>query len=714
MTPHEFADKWQKAQLTERAGYQQHFLDLCDLLGQPHPAKVDPEGKWFAFEKGVTTSEGKQGFADVWLKGKFGWEYKAKHKNLDAAYQQLQRYREALENPPLLIVCDLNTFVIHTNFTNYARKEYRFTLADLTDPRTLNLLRLAFTDPEQLRPDKKQEEVTEEVARQFGVLARGMSGRGVEPHRAAHFLMQLVFCMFAEDIGLLEKGLFTTAVGNARRDPARLTAMLADLLAKMAGGGYFGAVEVDYFNGGLFETIDVVPLAPAEIELLHDCALRDWGSVEPSIFGTLFERILDPGKRAQLGAHYTSRVDIETLLRPVFLDPLRREWEAVRADADELWEKSESAARNRKAAARKAFENHVNSFLGRLDHVTVLDPACGSGNFLYVALSMLLDLEKEVRSYLSAKTGQMTAPAFQPTHLMGLELNAYARELAQVVIWIGYLQWQHENGYPPGARPILPKLETIRRTDAVLDLSDPANPREPQWPDAEFIVGNPPFLGGKMLRSNLGDDYVDALFKLYGDRVRPEADLCCYWFEKALVMIRTGGGKACWIARHTRHTRWGEPGFTGPDQGDGGHLLRRQRSGVGSGRGGCPHQHGRVRRRDAEGTDAGRQAGRGHSPEPDFRRECHAGSPAGREPERRIHGRYQRRAVRHPARRGGEVAPNTERQRPSLKRRDNTVVQRAGRDPPQPGRVDHRLWRWNVGATGFLLRLRVRVSQAER
>ncbi|HET6575117.1 MAG TPA: DNA methyltransferase, partial [Fimbriiglobus sp.] len=541
MTPHEFAAKWQKTQLTERASYQQHFLDLCDLLGQPHPAQVDPEGKWFTFEKGVTTSEGKQGFADVWLKGKFGWEYKAKHKNLEAAYQQLQRYREALENPPLLIVCDLNTFVIHTNFTSYAKKEYRFTLADLTDPRTLNLLRLAFTDPEQLRPDKRQDQITEEVAGQFSALARGMQARGVEPHRAAHFLMQLVFCMFAEDIQLLERGLFTTTVGNAKKDPARLSAMLADLLTKMASGGYFGPVEVDHFNGGLFETIDVVPLEPAEIELLHQCALRDWGSVEPSIFGTLFERILDPDKRAQLGAHYTSRADIETLLRPVFLDPLRREWEAVRAEADALWAKVEAA--KQKAKPRGTFENHVNSFLDRLDHVTVLDPACGSGNFLYVALSMLLDLEKEVRSYLSAKTGQMTAPAFQPTHLMGLEVNAYARELAQVVIWIGYLQWQHENGYPPGARPILPKLETIRRTDAVLDLSDPATPREPQWPDAEFIVGNPPFLGGKMLRSNLGDGYVDAVFKMYGKRLPNFSDLCCYWFEKARMMIESGRTK---------------------------------------------------------------------------------------------------------------------------------------------------------------------------
>ncbi|HVK15631.1 MAG TPA: DNA methyltransferase, partial [Fimbriiglobus sp.] len=365
-----------------------------------------------------------------------------------------------------------------------------------------------------------------------------MQARGVEPHRSAHFLMQLIFCMFAEDIGLLEKGLFTTTVANAKKDPAKLTAMLADLLAKMASGGYFGPVEVDYFNGGLFETVDVVPLEPAEIELLHQCALRDWGSVEPSIFGTLFERVLDPGKRAQLGAHYTSRADIETLLRPVFLDPLRREWEAVRAEADALWAKVETA--KQKAKPRTTFENHVNRFLDRLDHVTVLDPACGSGNFLYVALSMLLDLEKEVRSYLSAKTGQMTAPAFQPTHLMGLEVNAYARELAQVVIWIGYLQWQHENGYPPGARPILPKLETIQRTDAILDLSDPANPREPQWPDAEFIVGNPPFLGGKMLRSNLGDGYVDTLFKLYADRLPNFSDLCCYWFEKARAMIEAG------------------------------------------------------------------------------------------------------------------------------------------------------------------------------
>jgi hypothetical protein len=373
-------------------------------------------------------------------------------------------------------------------------------------------------------------------------LADGMTARGIPPQRAAHFLMKLMFCMFAEDIELLPRDLFTRTVANAKSDPARLSRLLKSLFESMAKGDPFGADDILWFNGGLFNDSDTIDLTAAEIKELLAAAHADWSSVEPTIFGTLFERTLDPAKRSQIGAHYTSRADIETLLRPVMLDPLRREWEETKGRAEVLWEKVQAEARkgDRKrrtdSKARKDFDQCLRDFANRLTHVTVLDPSCGSGNFLYVAINLLLDLEKEVLTY-AAYHDVSQLPLVRPTQLLGLEINPYAQQLAQIVLWIGYLQWMHFNGYTPRLDPVLDKIETIRNCDSIIDLTDPTNPQEPEWPGAEFIVGNPPFLGGKRLRSELGDEYVEAVLKLWKKRVPPEADLCCYWFEKTRQQI---------------------------------------------------------------------------------------------------------------------------------------------------------------------------------
>jgi hypothetical protein len=294
MTPQQFVAKWKKADLSERSAYQQHFLDLCELLGQPKPAEVDPTGKWYTIEKGVDKTDGGKGFADVWLQDKFGWEYKGKHKNLAAAYQQLLKYRESLENPPLLVVCDLDRFEVHTNFTGTVKAVHAFDLDGLTDPANILLLRRVFTDPEALRPGKTRVAVTEEVAGRFARLADGLVRRGVNAHDAAHFLMKLMFCMFAEDIDLLPRGLFTKTVANAKNDPARLSRLLTNLFECTAKGEPFGADDVLRFNGGLFADSRVLDLTPADVDELLQAAHCDWSSVEPTIFGTLFERSLDP------------------------------------------------------------------------------------------------------------------------------------------------------------------------------------------------------------------------------------------------------------------------------------------------------------------------------------------------------------------------------------------------------------------------------------
>ncbi len=593
MNPQAFVQKWKVASgLTERAACQSHFNDLCDLLGEPKPTDADPSGSWFTFEKGVTTSENRKGYADVWRRNFFGWEYKGKHKDLSAAYQQLLKYREALLNPPLLVVCDLDRFEVHTNFPNTVKQVYRFDLDALAEPASLKILRDLFRDPDQLRPGTTPAQVTAHIATRFTKLAQGMRQRGVPADRAAHFLMKLMFCMFAEDIGLLNPGLFTRTVTNARSDPARLSKLLGLLFRSMEAGEPFGPEDVFRFNGGLFADADVVELTRDEVGELLDCAHADWSQVEPSVFGTLFERCLDPDNRTALGAHYTSRDDINTLLDPVLNAPLRREWDAVRAAADALWEKARKAKVGSKP--RVAFERCVNDFVFRLAHATVLDPACGSGNFLYVALNILLDLEKEVLTYLADKDQRQRIPVVRPTQLRGIERNPYARELAQVVIWIGYHQWMKFNGFLPPLDPVLEPMDNIERRDAILDLSDPAHPKEPDWPDAEFIVGNPPFLGDKKMRGELGDEYVDALRQLYEGRLPGQSDLCCYWFEKARAIIKTGG-HACWPDRNPRHPRWRKSHVSRSNQAERRHFLCLGGSRLDSRRGNRSRQHGGVR-----------------------------------------------------------------------------------------------------------------------
>ncbi len=545
MTPQEFVEKWHRANLSERSACQQHFLDLCELLGQPKPAAADPDGAWYTFERGVTKAEGGHGWADVWMRGHFGWEYKGKHKDLVAAYKQLQLYREDLENPPLLVVCDLDRFEIHTNFTGTVKNVHAFDLDGLAQPENLDVLRKLFTDPHALRPGQTSIGITEETANLFGKIADGMRVRGVPAHDAAHFLMKLMFCMFGEDIDLLPEKIFSATLQGAKNEPAKLSARLRGLFAAMADGGDFGPIAIPYFNGGLFADQQVFDLSRVEIEELIAVNGYDWSSVEPSIFGTLFERTLDPQKRSQIGAHYTSREDIQTLLEPVVTMPLRREWDAARAKCDKLWEKirqERGAVRSTKMKATKERRQHdkqLRDFVEHLAHLKILDPACGSGNFLYVAINLLLDLEKEVIAY-AATHGTSVLPQVRPTQLHGIEINPYAQQLAQVVIWIGYLQWKHDNGFAAPRDPILEPIETIELKDAILDLSDPEHPKEPTWPAADFIVGNPPFLGGKLLRSNLGDEYIDHIFHVWDGRVPREADLCCYWFEKARQRLASG------------------------------------------------------------------------------------------------------------------------------------------------------------------------------
>ncbi|MGB8260922.1 MAG: DNA methyltransferase [Terracidiphilus sp.] len=557
----EFVHRWKLFAQTENAGSQSHFLDLCELLGQPHPAAADSAGENYAFEKHVGRAHGGKGFADVWLRDHFAWEYKGKHKDLKKAYTQLNDYREELGNPPLLVVCDLDRFEVHTNFTATSKRVYAFDLNDLNRNQAtvscplppLEVLRALFGDYNILRPEHTDAQVTREAAALFAKLAERLE---LEEHnlqatreQIAHFLIRLLFCLFADSIGLLPERVFRNMIlGENRAYTGRFLRKLKGLFQAMAEkDGIFGEHSIRWFNGGLFDTDAVVEIDAADFGILYEAAKNyDWSRVAPAIFGTLFERSLDPKRRSLIGAHYTSEEDIALLVEPVLVRPLRRRWEQVKLEVLEALEaeRAEDAANtSRQARLRtdRLSEKLLGAWIDQLTQVRILDPACGSGNFLYVALRKLLDLWLEARNFAAEQgVSIVLSKMVSPSQLYGIETEFYAHELASIVVWIGFLQWKHEHGILEDREPILQKLTNIEHGDAILRYDGEGKPCEPEWPQADYIVSNPPFLGDKKMRGELGDKYVDDLRSLYEGRVPGGADLVTYWFERARAEIEEG------------------------------------------------------------------------------------------------------------------------------------------------------------------------------
>ena len=551
MSASEFAAKWRRNPRRERAASQEHFIDLCHMLGVPTP-NDPPASPGYSFEAGAArTSTGGAGAADVWKRGVFGWEYKGLHADLGAAYRQLLDYREALESPPLLVVSDMERIEVRTNFTGTPTVTYTVTLDEIAEggertARALRVLRAVMADPEALRPEQTPDEVTKIAASRFAVIAQSMQERGHEPLVVAHFLNRVLFSLFAEDVGLLPRDLMTDLVRSRASDPEAFTAGLVELFGLMSkAGGWFGTQRIEWFNGGLFDGGAALAFTRDELTIVGEASELDWSQVEPAILGTLFERGLDPAKRGQLGAHYTDREKIMMVVEPVVLTPLRREFTAMQERVEAVLAGREPSPltlqgrrRERLPSWERTAEREWRAFLERLRAVRVLDPACGSGNFLYVTLRLLKDLEHEAIRWGAERlrvTGEF--PQLGPHNALGIEINPYARELAGVAIWIGHIQWMLDHGYGFPRDPVLQPLDNVELRDAILARTPEGAPVPATWPEAEFIVGNPPFLGTKRMRLSLGDEYVDDLFAAWEGSVDRQSDLVCYWHELARRQI---------------------------------------------------------------------------------------------------------------------------------------------------------------------------------
>ncbi len=370
---------------------------------------------------------------------------------------------------------------------------------------------------------------------------------GHAPQKVAHFLNRLVFCLFAEDVNLLQDDLFKRLLDTLakRREevPERSKRMLAELFANMREGGEYGLEHILHFNGGLFDDDEALPLDADSLDILRNIARQDWSSIDPSIFGTLFERFLDPDKRAQIGAHYTDPEKIMMIIEPVILRPLRTEWEAAKAELADILSKNRNKDGSPGRVALARAETRLDTFMKRLDDVRVLDPACGSGNFLYLAMQGLKDLERRAIVEAVDMGLAMRVVHCGPHNVKGIEINTYAAELARTSLWIGNIQWERRNGFEARKEPVLEDLNAIECRDALLTKKEDGSFEEAEWPPAEFIVGNPPFLGAKLMKRLLGSEETARLRATFADRLPGFTDLVCYWFEKARDQIEKGIAK---------------------------------------------------------------------------------------------------------------------------------------------------------------------------
>ena len=618
-----FIQRWQTSAAAERANYQLFLSELCDYLEvpRPNPAVGDTRLDQYVFERPVTFRHpnglSSAGFIDLYKRGCFVLEAKQGSPVPDSsslfestrrrgagvrgssgwdeamlrARNQAEQYAKALPVldgwPPFLVVVDVGYSIeIYADFSGTGKAyvpfpdslTHRILLADLDRTLIRDRLRGIWLDPLALDPSRISARVTRDVAYQLANLARDLE-KDHPPEAVASFLMRCIFTFFAEDIHLLPANSFKDLLDSLASDLSSFKPMVESLWQTMNSGGFSPILRqhVLRFNGGLFETTEALPLNERQFMLLQTAAAAQWKDVEPAIFGTLLERALNERERHALGAHYTPRAYVERLVLPTVIEPLRQDWKDAQTAAVTL---ERSGKTDHAIDVLKAFRQ-------RLCSVEVLDPACGSGNFLYVTLEHLKRLEGEINQALedlgeNQQILQETGLTVDPHQLKGIELNPRAAAITDLVLWIGYLQWYFRtwgaSSTPP--EPVIRRFHNIEHRDALLayDKAEPVvdsngavvtqwdgvttkmhpvtheqvpdesarrpvyrytGARRADWPDAQFIVGNPPFLGNWRMRGELGDGYTETLRAVYGE-VPETADYVMYWWHRAAELVRSG------------------------------------------------------------------------------------------------------------------------------------------------------------------------------
>ena len=621
----QFLARWRNAGGSERANYQLFIADLCELLGvdKPQPASEDTRDNAYVFERRVVFHHGdgstSNGFIDCYRRAaligevkkiRAGFETRVFDDAMLRARGQAENYARNLPpdegRPPFLVVIDVgNVIELYAEFTctggSYTPfpdpRSHRIKLDDLAKPEIRARLKAVWDHPHSLDPSRRTARATREIAVRLARVAQSLEGKYV-PERVAAFLSRCLFSMFAEDVGLLPKidgdGAFTALLksfllpspagkgaGSEGSAARQFVPLVAELWKAMDEGQFSVAIraQLPRFNGKLFKNPEVLPVDRNQLELLLAAAKADWSEVEPAIFGTLLESALNPLERHDLGAHYTPRAYVDRLVLPTVIEPLRADWHDTQAAALLL--------ANEGKLSQAA--DLVRTWHHKLCTTRVLDPACGSGNFLYVTLEHMKRLEGEVLDTL-AQLGdtqqrlEVEGLSVDPHQFLGLEINPRAAAIAEMVLWIGYLQWHFRtqgSGLPPS--PILRDFKNIECRDAVLAYDgvdfatdntgqpltrwdgrttkphpvtgEPVpdknaqipreryqNPRQAEWPRADYIVGNPPFIGAAAMRQALGDGYTEALRAAWPE-VPESADFVMFWWHHAAGLTRHGATK---------------------------------------------------------------------------------------------------------------------------------------------------------------------------
>lgn len=464
-------------------------------------------------------------------------------------------------------------------------RQKRILLPQLRDKIVRDFLRAIWLDPFSLDPSRRAAQVTREVAASLARLARNLEEQGKDSRIVADFLMRCLFTMFAEDVGLLPQNCFTDLLEELKDRPPHLASMLETLWKDMDQGGFSTVTKnkVLRFNGHFFKDASAIVLNENQINLLIAAARADWKEVEPAIFGTLLERALDPRERHKLGAHFTPRAYVERLVYHTIEKPLRSEWEGVRALAMSL--DMEATAGNGKQDPKRAKAiRGIQEFHHRLCTVQVLDPACGTGNFLYVTMEKLKKLEGETLQALAELDAkqeliELETMSVSPKQFLGIEINERAAAIAELVLWLGFLQMHFEtHGQVNPPEPVMQEFHNIQNRNAVLafdkeelvldkdgkavrvwdgystkkhpvtgnEVPDETrttvvyrylNPRPAEWPEADFIVGNPPFIGTWKMRGELGQGYAETIRTVYSE-LPDSCDFVMYWWELAARRLR--------------------------------------------------------------------------------------------------------------------------------------------------------------------------------
>lgn len=596
-----FIARWRLSEGAERAAYAQFLSEFCRLIGiePPQPPTSDSGAVTYRFEYPVRFPDGQGGHStgriDLYRKGAFVLEAKQSRlkgqakevlpaqgalpfaepagprgrRGADRAWdvlmlnarRQAEDYAKALPAshgwPPFLIVCDVgHCFEFYADFTgqgkNYVqfpdRQSYRVYLDDLRDAALRQRLATIWSEPFSLDPARHAARVTRAIAERLAAVSKVLE-REHDPEEVALFLMRCLFTMFAEDVGLIRKDAFKALLRDCRDAPDSFLPLVSELWQAMDKGAYSTSVRerMKRFNGKLYEDAQVFPLGREEIGELLAAAEHDWKEVEPAIFGTLLEQALDPQERARLGAHYTPRAYVEQLVVETVIGPLREDWRAVLGAAQQARDSGD---------ARKALAL-VEDFHEALCTTRILDPACGTGNFLHVSQELMKKLEGEVLDAAgelgrNEELSGFAAHQVGPHQFLGMETNRRAVAIADLVLWIGHLQWHFRTRPHAPREPILEKLDHIYKRDAVLSWDGwpiphwrdgreiLPNPHRPSWPEAEFIVGNPPFIGGKDLRARLGAAYVEALWAAH-PQMNESADLVMYWWDRSAELLTQPG-----------------------------------------------------------------------------------------------------------------------------------------------------------------------------